>query len=186
MTTEFTDLVGLAAADDGEWSASIPDGWGFMGIPNGGLVSSVMATALVEATGRPDPITSTAHFLRPAMPGSCVIDTEIIRPGRTLTTARARLRQDDKLVAHLMASLGDLTQTVGDAVIDIRLPPMPPPEECIGPNDAGGFEAPPIAPASTSAFTPTMWASQPGNRRARRSSAAGPRSTSGTRLPSCR
>lgn len=83
MPSDFVELIELALVGDGWWSANIPDGWDFMGVPNGGLVSSVMATALVNAVERPDPITSTAHFLRPAVPGPVVIETEIIRTGRS-------------------------------------------------------------------------------------------------------
>jgi len=145
MTTEFAEVIGLTADGDDTWTALVPEGWDFMGIPNGGLVSSVMATALVAATERPDPITSTAHFLRPAVVGPAVIETEVIRRGRSLTTARARLTQDGQPVAHLVASLGDLEETVGDAIIDADLPPMPPPEECVGTGEASTFDAPPIA-----------------------------------------
>lgn len=115
-----------------------------MGVPNGGLVSSVMATALVAATERPDPITSTAHFLRPAFPGPVVIETEIVRVGRSMTTARSPLAQNDKLVAHMVASLGELADT-GDAIVDIDLPQLPEPDECVGEQEARPFEFPPIA-----------------------------------------
>ena len=91
MAVDFADLIALTSEDDGVWTAELPDGWDFMGISNGGLISSVMATALVAATRRPDPVTSTAHFLRPALPGPMVIKTEIVRSGRSLTTARAEL-----------------------------------------------------------------------------------------------
>ncbi len=145
MAADFADLIGLTAVDGGTWTADVPEGWDFMGIPNGGLVSSVMAVALVAATERPDPITSTAHFVRPALPGATVIETEIIRSGRRLTTARAQLTQNAEVVAHLVASLGDLDETMGDAIVDLDLPAMPSPEECVGTNDMLGFEPPPIA-----------------------------------------
>lgn len=144
MSSDFADLIGLARNGDGEWTSIIPDGWDFMGVPNGGLVSSVMATALVAATERPDPITSTAHFLRPARPGPVLIETEIIRKGRSLTTARARLTQNGTLVAHMVASIGDLTDT-GKAIVDLDLPLLPPPDECVGAEEAPAFEFPPIA-----------------------------------------
>ena len=141
----FSELIHLSARGIGGWTATIPDGWDFMGIPNGGLVSSVMAAALVEATERPDPVTSTAHFLRPAVPGPVSIDTEVLRRGRSLATARARLSQDDRLIAHLTASLGDLSQTMGETLIDLDLPPLPPPDECIPSAPTPSFVPPPIA-----------------------------------------
>ena len=113
MPSSFAELIELTSTGDTSWTVSIPDDWGFMGIPNGGLISSIMATALVGATDRPDPITSTAHFLRPATPGPATITTEVFRVGRSLTTARAALHQGDKVVAHLVSSLGELTGATG-------------------------------------------------------------------------
>lgn len=145
MSHDFSELIELEADSDSRWTAQIPEGWDFMGIPNGGLISSMMATTLVAATERPDPITSTAHFLRPAFPGPVVIEIEIIRAGRMLTTARAQLTQNNKLIAHLVASLGDLGEASDDAILDLDLPPLPPPSECVGTTDVDGFLAPPIA-----------------------------------------
>jgi hypothetical protein len=144
VSSEFADLIGLAQNRDDDWTSNIPDGWDFMGVPNGGLVSSIMATALISATERPDPITSTAHFLRPARPGPVVIETEIIRKGRTLTTARAALTQNDTLVAHMVSSLGDLAET-GEAIVDIDLPQLPPSDKCVREREAKPFEFPAIA-----------------------------------------
>jgi hypothetical protein len=144
VSDTFADVIGLTATGDGAWTADIPDGWDFMGIPNGGLVSSVMGTALVAAAGRPDPITSTAHFLRPAIPGPAEIRTEIIRRGRSLTTARAELSQNDRIIAHVVASIGELERATGEPIIELELPAMPPPEECIDP-ESTGFEPPAIA-----------------------------------------
>ncbi len=145
MSSEFSDLIKLKGVDHETWTAEIPDGWDFMGIPNGGLISSVMATALIAATERPDPITSTAHFLRPARPGPVVMTCETIRAGRNLTTARAELTQTGKLIAHLVASFGDLDQARGDSLVDLDLPDMPSPADCVGTGDITGFEPPPIA-----------------------------------------
>lgn len=144
MSAEFAHLIGLDRNGDGEWTSTIPEGWDFAGVPNGGLVGSVMATALVAATERPDPITSTAHFLKPVRPGPVVIETGVIRKGRRLTTARAVLIQNETTVAHMVASLGDLADT-GEAMVDVDLPYLPAPDECAGGQEATTFELPAIA-----------------------------------------
>ncbi len=145
MTDTFEEAIGLEGAGN-DWEAVVPEGWDFMGIANGGLISSMMVTTLAAAVGRPDPITSTAHFLRPAFPGPVAIATALIREGRRLTTARAELSQNGKLIAHLVASLGDLSTVTADPIIRIQLPDLPPPEECIGPDEGtSAFEPPPIA-----------------------------------------
>lgn len=141
---EFVDIIGLRRRGEGSWLAEVPAGWDFLGIPNGGLLSSILATVLVEAVGRPDPVTSTAHFLRPASVGPAEISVKVIRAGRRLTTARAVLTQHDKTVAHLIASLGDLGE--GDTeLLPLRFDSLPPPDACIGVHDTPGFEPPAIA-----------------------------------------
>lgn len=144
MSSEFADLIELAQSRDGDWTSTIPAGWDFVGVPNGGLVGAVMATALVAATERPDPITSTTHFLERVHPGSVAIQTGVIRQGRRLTTARAELTQNGTLVAHMVASLGDLTDA-GEAMVDVDLPHLPAPDECIGVEAATTFAFPAIA-----------------------------------------
>ena len=47
----------------GQWSASIHPGWDIAGNANGGYLLAVAARALAGATGRPDPVTVTAHYL---------------------------------------------------------------------------------------------------------------------------
>ena len=140
----FNEIIQLEQSGDGHWAAVVPDGWDFLGIPNGGLISSILATTLVEAVGRPDPVTSTAHFLRPAAVGPAQINVDLIREGRRLTTARAVMRQGDKTVAHLISSLGDLSD--GDTErLPLRFEALPPPDECIGTDETDGFDPPAIA-----------------------------------------
>lgn len=140
----FSEIIELEQHDGDTWTATVPEGWDFLGIPNGGLISSMLATALVHSVGRPDPVTSTAHFLRPASVGPVSMNVQVIRSGRRLTTARAVMTQHDKTVAHLIASLGDLDE--GDAErLPLRFDPLPPPDQCLGVHDTEGFEPPAIA-----------------------------------------
>ena len=61
--------------------ASIDPGWEIAGNANGGYLLAMATRALTNATGRPDPVTVTAHYLSPGRPGSVRIATQIIKEG---------------------------------------------------------------------------------------------------------
>ena len=62
VVAEFDRAVALRRTDEGCWEAEIQDGWDFGGTPNGGYLLAIVAAALSELTGRPDPITITAYY----------------------------------------------------------------------------------------------------------------------------
>ena len=58
---EFDAALQATATGEGTWATTIADGWDFAGIPNGGLIMSLVAARLGSLTGHPDPVTVTAH-----------------------------------------------------------------------------------------------------------------------------
>ncbi len=144
--SEFDRAVALDRSGDGRWATEIHDGWDFGGTPNGGYLLSLVTAALVDLTGRPDPITVTAHYLSPARPGSAEIEGELLKAGKRHATARASLSQGDKCIAQILATLGDLSNRPDSTIHhEAGLPDLPPPERCIAPAPVpGGFKPPPI------------------------------------------
>lgn len=145
-TTEFDRAVALERVGDGLWSAEIQDGWDFGGTPNGGYLLALAAQALIELTGRPDPITITAHYLGPAQPGPAEVEGEILKMGRRHATARGAIRQGSRVIAQLLGTFGELSEPGALALChESGLPDLPPPESCIAPAPTpGGFVPPPI------------------------------------------
>ena len=70
----------------------------------------VILTALSDRLSHPDPLTSTGHFLSPAEPGPAEISVNVIKEGRSLSTAQAILSQNgrDRVVA--LATFGSLSR----------------------------------------------------------------------------
>jgi acyl-coenzyme A thioesterase PaaI-like protein len=73
------------------WVASLAERWNVGRNQNGGVVLAAASTALGAASGQPDPMTVTGHYLRPTAAGIASIRTELIRQGRTTTVAMAEL-----------------------------------------------------------------------------------------------
>ena len=78
----FASATAVQPAAAGEWLASIDAGWEIAGNANGGYLLAMATRALTGATGRPDPVTVTAHYLSPGRPGSVRIVTDHFALGR--------------------------------------------------------------------------------------------------------
>lgn len=132
----FRQASTVTHADDGRWCADIARGWDIVGNANGGYVLATAARAMSAAADRPDPLTITAHYLRPVTVGPVDIATEVVRSGRRVSTVRGRLERDGAPLVEFLGAFGDLTATTGDpdvARYSITAPPLlPPVEECFG------------------------------------------------------
>lgn len=126
--TEVTKL------SDGLWRGHLHEHWNIGDKPNGGYLLSVALRAIADALPHPDPISITTHYLRPGTPNQpCDIQVDVIRTGRTLSTARATLIQDGKARLEILAAFSDLGESVGiDHELQIEPPSITPPTECPG------------------------------------------------------
>lgn len=122
------------------WSAQIAPHWNIGDKPNGGYLMAVMLQALSSelalgvsdpADEQPDPLTLTAHFLRPGIPGAPgTISTEVLKRGRSISTVRGTLVQDGKTRVEMMAGFGSLANNgPSDVDIDLPAPTFPPIED---------------------------------------------------------
>lgn len=141
--TDSADLVGqsqflqdtsLAAAGEGLWHGQVVSHWNIGDNPNGGYLVAIVLGAISQLTPEhPDPLSVTTHFLRPGVPdGACDVQVELVRRGRTLTTARARLVQEGKARLEVIAAFGDLAVAKSDSSPKVTLaaPTLPPPSAC--------------------------------------------------------
>lgn len=142
----FSEDTAVAPLGDGRFTATVTDRWSVIGsAPNGGYLMAIAARAMAEVSAHPDPVTVTAHFLRPPTLGELVVETDVVKAGRRHTHLTARLLQDDRECVRLLAAFGDLETLDGPSRVDRQPPELPPVEGCFDPNaaDDGGF-APPI------------------------------------------
>lgn len=127
----FDDDTRLTVLDENSFAGQVRPAWNIGANPNGGYLLALAAQALqLRVPQQPDALSITAHYLRPGLAGQpCRIDTQLLRSGRSLSTLRATLRQDDDVRLELLAAMGRLGED--SPVLTLPRPPMPPPEDCL-------------------------------------------------------
>jgi acyl-CoA thioesterase len=127
----FHTATAVEPAGAGCYRATIAEGWDIAGNANGGYLLAIAARAITEATGRPDPLTITGHFLAPGRPGSISIDVVQHRVGGRHATASATLIAGDRPLLVALATATDLSLASGPEKVDTVPPSVPPPEHCV-------------------------------------------------------
>ena len=99
------------------YSTKVHPGWDIMGNANGGYLLALVGLALSDATGRPDCITISSHYLAPCPAGDARIVVTPVRSGRRFATATASLflltDTGEKEIIRVLATLGDLAHDPG-------------------------------------------------------------------------
>jgi acyl-CoA thioesterase len=144
---QLDDETAVQPTEHGIYTTRLSAAWNIGATPNGGYAMSSALRALVEVAGRPDPVSMTVHFLRPATPdGDGMITTRVVRSGRSATYATATLAQDgtDRLtVAAVLADLSAPVGTMPDPGLTVAAPDIPPPDACADRSDLDqGIELP--------------------------------------------
>lgn len=118
--------------DKNIWTGQLASSWNIGDNPNGGYMVACAMRVIADSIDHPDPLSVTTHFLRPGLSDHPYqIEIEVLRTGRTMTTARATLSQDKKPRLELLTVYGDLTKSAGvDTVLAVAPPDLPPPTQC--------------------------------------------------------
>jgi acyl-CoA thioesterase len=117
---------------------SLGEGWLVGPAVNGGLLMALGARALsgvLAPHGHPDVLAWSAFFLSAAQPGPVSLHTEVLRAGRSVSTAQVRLVQEagSGLVERMRmtATLGDVTVRTEPVHLGPDAPRIATPEECL-------------------------------------------------------
>lgn len=135
----FDDETAVTDLGGGRWAARLHREWSIGANANGGYALVPVLRALRAVAGHPDPISVTTHFLRPAEGGvDAEVRTQLVRAGRTVSSASGSLVQDARQRLAVLAAFGDLSSAVGAGPeLALDPPDLPPPEEC---SDRAGLE----------------------------------------------
>ena len=129
----FDEDTRVTSLGGGRWRGAITPHWSIGAVPNGGYVQAIALAAVSQALPHPHPLTVTTHYLRPCEHGPAEVEVEIVREGRTVSTAMARLVQDGKERLRLLAGFGDLSSSAGPTLLQHGPPTLAAPEACVTP-----------------------------------------------------
>lgn len=141
--TELQDALRLQPSGTG-WTGRLTDDWAIGEAINGGLLMSLATTATARSSaavgGHADPLSFSGIFLSPGSAGPVDIQPQLLRTGRSMTTAQVIVTQraDDHDVERFRAlvTLGDLTRYTEPVLKTVAPPYIPPPEDCVSAADA--------------------------------------------------
>lgn len=130
--TSFADATAVHRVGDGRYAVELDLGYTpeITGIVHGGYLLATVLRAVLDASPHPDPVATSAHFLRPGAPGPAEVRLEPLKQGRTVAVTRASVVQGGKTVlsAHVTtATLGEDDRPLWAS----EPPPMPPIEKCV-------------------------------------------------------
>jgi len=128
---EFDRDTRVEPGTDGGFRAEVSPGWNIGSNPNGGYLASIALAALARSVPHPDPLAVTAHYASRVSPGPVRVDVDVLRAGRGLSTAVARMVQEGEVRVQVTAALGDLSAREGPTVVTGERPSFPPPEACV-------------------------------------------------------
>jgi acyl-coenzyme A thioesterase PaaI-like protein len=110
----------------------IVDGWDVNGNANGGYLLAVAVAAMRDASGKPDPLSITAHYLAPGKAGPVIIETSVVKSGRQLTTMMGSMRSADREILRVLGSFADVAaMSSGFAEVVGGPPDLAPPDQCV-------------------------------------------------------
>ena len=126
------------------YDVAIDPGWVIGDKPNGGYLlaamgrAAVAAAATIEGPDHPHPVAASATYVASPTPGPARVEVEILRRGRRMSQARARLVRDGAPFVEVTFTLGRLDPATEPWWNDAPPPAIPPPDACI----AASGEAP--------------------------------------------
>jgi acyl-CoA thioesterase len=122
----------------GEYNAELDAGWVVGGGLNGGYLLAVIGNAIraeLADDGQPDPVSVSAYYLSPSVPGPATVRVRRVRTGRQRSTVSASLvqQQDGQEVERItaLAVYGDLDRMPADVQREMKPPELPPVEDCV-------------------------------------------------------
>jgi acyl-CoA thioesterase len=127
VAATFDDDTALEPLGDGRWSGRIERSWWVQRGPNGGYVAAIVLRGMALAVDDDErhPRSLTVHYLEPPDEGPVEVEVTLERQGRGLTTATARLLQDERTIALAIGAFARERETsvaFDDAVMPTLLP----------------------------------------------------------------
>jgi acyl-CoA thioesterase len=127
----FLDGTQIRPTGPGRYAADIDDVWNLRPLPQGGVVSALAVRAMAAELDDPAQRPRTLHttFAAQVACGPVDVDVEVLRRGRTMSQARAEVRNPGAERGHLTTAVFGSPRE-GFDFTDLAPPVVPPPDEC--------------------------------------------------------
>jgi acyl-CoA thioesterase len=138
MDYEFDRGIDVERTAPGEFVAHLGAGWVVGGGVNGGYLLAVLGNAIsveLAEVGQLDPVSVSAYYLSPSLPGPAIVRVRRVRIGAQRSTVAASLFQDqdgqevERITA--LAVYGDLDRMPTEIQRQQPPPDLPPVEDCV-------------------------------------------------------
>jgi len=116
MTTAFDEATAVSRRGDGSYAAQADPRFAIVVAPggntppavNGGVLMATVLRAVLDCAPNPQPVATSANFLRVPHLGPAEIQVSWLKHGKTASTARATLLQDGEPVLDTTITTGTL------------------------------------------------------------------------------
>jgi len=143
--TAFDEATAVTPEGDGRYAIrpderfAIVSGDGTVGAVNGGVLLATVLRAVLDTSPHPDPVATSAHFLRVPRSEPARVQVTWLKQGKTAATARAALVQNGSCVLDTTITTGRLGDPGEGGLSWTGEPPrLPPVGECTGFADFAG------------------------------------------------
>jgi len=131
VSGHFEAETAVERTGPGRWRGRLAPHWNIGDNPNGGYAAALVQHAMCAEAAHTDPVALTTHFLRPAeADAEAIVETELVREGRTVTSATGRLTQDGVERLRCLALFSRLGGAEGPDHEVVVAPDMAPPMQC--------------------------------------------------------
>jgi acyl-CoA thioesterase len=134
--SSYLQATSSRRVDDSTYAVDIDPGWAIGGNPHGGYLMAMVSKAAVDAVGSPHALAVSAHFLRPPSGGPAEVRVEVVKRGRTASTVRATLWQNDKARLDTLITAGRLPDGP-PSYAGVPMPELFSPEQCRARQETG-------------------------------------------------
>jgi acyl-CoA thioesterase len=139
MGNPFFDATSVRpTGGDGTYAAELDERWNLRPLPQGGIVTAIAVRAMEDALGLGEQRPRTLHttFAAQVAHGPLRVEVEVLRQGRSMSQARAEVRNPDAARGHLTTCIFGSPRD-GFSFTDL-VPPadIPPPQDCPSFRDA--------------------------------------------------
>jgi hypothetical protein len=93
----FSEVTALLPAGPGSFEACVDPEWTIGSKPNGGYLLAMLGRAATAVSTHPHVIAASAYYVRAPQPGPVVIDSRLLRSGRSASQVQARMIQGEEV-----------------------------------------------------------------------------------------